>query len=186
MNRKRIEAAAYPENRPLIKNDRELEQAQAKILICQALLANARRTLPPEAFRRESARRLEEWNRLDQSIRTYLTELPEGAAQRTEEEGEAEFKAAMPAARSQNTASVLAGQRVRLEFRMGSGELVQTIELRGARAWGMLQALSGEEPARPMPEAEIEAIKDRVDVIEAALIDVRQSLERLLVDGHEP
>ena len=170
----------------MIKNDRELEQAQAKILICQALLANARRTLPPEAFRRESARRLEEWSRLDQSIRAYLTELPEGAAQRTEEEGEAEFKAALPAARSQNTASVLAGQRVRLEFRMGSGELVQTIELRGARAWGMLQALSGEAPARQMPEAEIEAIKDRVDVIEAALVDVRLSLERLLVDGGEP
>ena len=75
---------------------------------------------------------------------------------------------------------------MRLEFRMGSGELVQTIELRGARAWGMLQALSGEQPSRPMPEAEIEAIKDRVDVIEAALVDVRQSLERLLVDGGGP
>ena len=50
----------------------------------------------------------------------------------------------------------------------------------------MLQALSGEQPSRPMPEAEIEAIKDRVDVIEAALVDVRLSLERLLVDGGEP
>jgi hypothetical protein len=170
----------------MIKNDREREQAQAKLLICQALLANARRSLPPEAFRRESARRIEEWNRLDQQIRAYLTDLPPDAAQRTEEEGEAEFQANIPAARSQNTASVLAGQRVRLEFRMGSGELVQTIELRGARAWGMLQALSGEQPSRPMPEAEIEAIKDRVDVIEAALVDVRLSLERLLVDGGAP
>src|SRR5260370_39431436 len=161
MNRKVTEAAAYRENGPMIKNDRELEQAQAKILICQALLANARRTLPPEAFRRESARRLEEWNRLDQSIRAYLTELPEGAAQRTEEEGEAEFKAALPAARSQNTASVLAGQRVRLEFRMGSGVLVQTIELRGVPAWGMLKELSGVAPARQIPEVEIEATKER-------------------------
>lgn len=170
----------------MIKNDRELEQAQAKLLICQALLANARRTLPPEAFQREAARRLDEWNRLDQQIRAYLTDLPEGAAQRSEEEGQAEYQASMPAAHSQNTASVLAGQRVRLEFRLGNGDLVQTIELRGARAWGMLQALSGEAPSRPVPEAEIEAIKDRVDVIEAALVDVRQSLERLLVDGSGP
>ena len=170
----------------MIKNDQELERAQAKLLISQALLANARRTLPPEAFRREADRRLEEWNRLDQAIRTYLTTLPEDAAGRSEEEGEAEYQAAIPTAQSRNTASVLAGQRVRLEFRMGSGELVQTIELRGARAWGMLQALSGEQPSRPMPEAEIEAIKDRVDVIEAALVDVRLSLERLLVDGGEP
>jgi hypothetical protein len=167
----------------MIKNDRELEQSQAKLLICQALLANARRTLPPEAFRREAERRLEEWNRLDQSIRSYLTDLPPDAAQRSEEEGHAAFEAGVPDARSQNTATVLGGQRVRLEFRMGSGELVQTIELRGARAWGMLQALSGEQPGRPMPEAEIEALKDRVDVIEAALVDVRISLERLLVDG---
>jgi hypothetical protein len=167
----------------MIKNDRELEQTQAKILISQALLANARRTLPPEAFRREAERRLDEWNRLDQAIRAYLTDLPADAAQRSEEEGQEQFEAASLEARSQNTASVLGGQRVRLEFRMGSGELVQTIELRGARAWGMLQALSGEQPSRPMPEAEIEAIKDRVDVIEAALVDVRISLERLLVDG---
>jgi len=167
----------------MIRNDRELEQAQAKLLICQALMANARRTLPPEAFRRESERRLDEWNRLDQAIRAYLTQLPEGAEKRSEEEGLVEFEAAAPAARTQNTATVLGGQRVRLEFRMGSGELVQTIELRGARAWGMLQALSGEQPSRAVPEAEIEAIKDRVDVIEAALVDVRISLERLLLDG---
>src|SRR5947199_168970 len=64
----------------MIKNERELEQTQAKILICQALLANARRTLPPEAFRREAERRLEEWNRLDQAIRAYLTDLPADAA----------------------------------------------------------------------------------------------------------
>jgi hypothetical protein len=169
----------------MINNDRELEQAQAKLLICQALLANARRTLPPEAFRRESARRLEEWNRLDQAIRSYLTDLPEGAGERSEEQGEADYQAAMPEAMGKNTAAVLQGQRVRLEFRMGSGELVQTIELRGARAWGMLQALSGEPPERPLPQAEIEAIKDRVDVIEAALVDVRVSLERLLTEGVE-
>jgi hypothetical protein len=169
----------------MIHNDREMEQAQAKLLICQALLANARRTLPPGAFQREAARRLEEWSRLDQSIRAYLTALPEDAAQRSEEEGQSAYEAAIPEARGKNTAAVLQGQRVRLEFRMGSGELVQTIELRGARAWGMLQALSGEAPSRPLPEAEIEAIKDRVDVIEAALVDVRISLERLLVDGGE-
>lgn len=170
----------------MIRNDRELEQAQAKLLICHALLANARRTLPPEAFRREAAKRLDEWSRLDQEIRAYLTDLPEGAAERSEEEGEAQFEADRPAAAGKNTASVIAGQRVRLEFRLGSGEVVQTIELQGARAWGMLQALSGEPPSRPLPAAEIEAIKDRVDVIEAALVDVRQSLERLLLDGDEP
>src|SRR5262245_52808128 len=46
-----------PRTRPLrpakggrmIRDDRELEQAQAKVLVCQSLLANARQTLPPAA-----------------------------------------------------------------------------------------------------------------------------------------
>src|SRR5260370_42237921 len=102
MNRKVTEAAAYRENGPMIKNDRELEQAQAKILICQALLANARRTLPPEAFRRESARRLEGANPAAQAAPPDPTPAPPGAPQPADQEGRPDAQAAPPPGRRPN------------------------------------------------------------------------------------
>jgi hypothetical protein len=164
----------------MIRDDRELQQAQAKVLVCQSLLANARQTLPPEAFQTESTRWLAEWDRLDRDIRAYLIRLPEGAEHRDAEEGQAAYQALDPQARAKNTAHVMAGQRVRLEFRMGDGELVQVYELRGARAWGVLQTLAGQPPDQPVPQAELEALKDRLDAIEAALVDARRMTERML------
>jgi hypothetical protein len=164
----------------MIRDERELQQAQAKVLVCQSLLANARQTLPPEAFQTESTRWLAEWDRLDRDIRAYLIRLPEGAEHRDAEEGQAAYQALDPQARAKNTAHVMAGQRVRLEFRLGDGELVQVYELRGARAWGVLQTLAGQPPDQPVPQAELEALKDRLDAIEAALVDARRMTERML------
>jgi hypothetical protein len=164
----------------MIRDDRELQQAQAKVLVCQSLLANARQTLPPEAFHAESSRWLTEWDRLDRDIRAYLTQLPEGAEHRDDDEGRAAYQALNPQARAKNTAHVMTGQRVRLEFRLGDGELVQVYELRGARAWGVLQTLAGQPPDQPVPQAELEALKDRLDAIEAALVDARRMTERML------
>lgn len=164
----------------MIRDDRELQQAQAKVLVCQSLLANARQTLPPDAFEKEATRWLSEWDRLDEQIRAYLTRLPEGAERRDPEEGAAAYRALEGEARSKNTAQVMSGQRVRLEFRLADGELVQVYELRGARAWGVLQSLAGQPPDRPVPQADLELLKDRLDAIEAALVDARQMTERML------
>jgi hypothetical protein len=164
----------------MIRDDRELQQAQAKVLVCQSLLANARQTLPPEAFQTESTRWLAEWDRLDRDIRAYLIQLPEGAEHRDAAEGRAAYQALDPQARAKNTAHVMTGQRVRLEFRLGDGELVQVYELRGARAWGVLQTLAGQPPDQSVPQAELEALKDRLDAIEVALVDARRMTERML------
>lgn len=164
----------------MIRDDRELQQTQAKILVCQSLLANARQTLPPEEFEREAARWLSEWERLDRDIRAYLTRLPDGAGRRDPAEGSAAYRAMEGEARAKNTAHVMSGQRVRLEFRLPDGELVQVYELRGARAWGMLQTLAGQPPEHPIPQADLEALKDRLDAIEAALVDARRMTERML------
>ena len=164
----------------MIRDDRELQQAQAKVLVCQSLLANARQTLPPGDFEKEAGRWLSEWERLDQEIRSYLTRLPEGAEHRDAEAGAVAFRAMEGDAYSKNTVHVMSGQRVRLEFRLPDGELVQVYELRGARAWGMLQSLAGQPPEAPVPQAELEALKDRLDAIEAALVDARRMTERML------
>lgn len=164
----------------MIRDDRELQQTQAKILVCQSLLANARQTLPPEEFEKEAARWLSEWERLDRDIRAYLTRLPEGAERRDATEGKAAYRAMEEDARAKNTAHVMTGQRVRLEFRLPDGELVQVYELRGARAWGILQTLAGQPPEQPVPQADLEALKDRLDAIEAALVDARRMTERML------
>jgi hypothetical protein len=164
----------------MIRDDRELQQAQAKILVCQSLLANARQTLPPSEFEKEAARWLSEWDRLDREIRAYLTLLPEGAEHRNLDEGEALYRSLEDQARAKNTAHVMTGQRVRLEFRLPDGELVQVYELRGARAWGMLQSLAGQPPDQPVPHADLETLKDRLDAIEAALVDARRMTERML------
>lgn len=164
----------------MIRNDRELQQTQAKILVCQSLLANARQTLPPDAFEKEAARWLSEWDRLDRDIRAYLSHLPAGAEKRDPVEGEAAYQALEGEARDKNTAHVMAGNRVRLEFRLPDGELVQVYEMRGARAWGMLQTLAGQAPEHPVPLADLEALKDRLDAIEAALVDARRMTERML------
>jgi hypothetical protein len=165
----------------MIRDDRELQQAQAKVLVCQSLLANARQTLPPEDFEKEATRWLSEWDRLDREIRAYLTRLPEGAEYRNAEEGVAAYRALEDQAHAKNTAHVMSGQRVRLEFRLADGELVQVYELRGARAWGILQTMAGQPPeGGAVPQAELEALKDRLDAIEAALVDARHMTERLL------
>jgi hypothetical protein len=164
----------------MIRDDKELQQAQAKVLICQSLLANARQTLPPEGFEKEVSRWLKEWDRLDREIRTYLTVLPPGAESRDAEEGDAAYRALEGDAHAKNTAHVMSGQRVRLEFRLPDGELVQIYELRGARAWGMLQSLAGHAPEGSSPMADLEALKDRLDAIEAALVDARRMTERML------
>jgi hypothetical protein len=164
----------------MIRDDRELQQAQAKILVCQSLMANARQTLPPDAFEKEAERWLSEWERLDRDIRAYLTRLPEGAEHRDAEVGAVAFRAMEGDAYAKNTAHVMSGQKVRLEFRLPDGELVQVYELRGARAWGMLQALAGQPPEAPVPQADLEALKDRLDAIEAALADARRMTERML------
>jgi hypothetical protein len=157
-----------------------MQQTQAKILVCQSLLANARQTLPPAQFEKEAARWLSEWEKLDGELRAYLSKLPEGAENRDEEEGQAQYKAMEADARAKNTAHVMSGQRVRLEFRLPDGELVQVYELRGARAWGILQTMAGQMPEKTPPQAELESLKDRLDAIEAALVEARQMTERML------
>jgi hypothetical protein len=164
----------------MIRNDRELQQTQAKVLVCQSLLANARQTLPPEAFEKEASRWLSEWDRLDREIRVYLSHLPEGAEHRDAEAGAAAYQALEGEAYAKNTAHVMSGNRVRLEFRLPDGELVQVYEMRGARAWGMLQTLAGQPPEQPVPQADLEGLKDRLDAIEAALVDARRMTERML------
>jgi hypothetical protein len=164
----------------MIRDDREMQQAQAKILVCQSLLANARQTLPPAQFEKEAARWLSEWGKLDDELRTYLSTLPEGAENRDPEEGQSAYASMEAEARAKNTAHVMSGQRVRLEFRLPDGELVQVYELRGARAWGILQTMAGQMPEKALPQAELESLKDRLDAIEAALVEARHMTEQML------
>src|SRR5437764_173803 len=54
--------------RHVIRNDEELEQRQAKLLVCQSMIAHARQTLTPDAFWKRARIWMEEWDRLDDEI----------------------------------------------------------------------------------------------------------------------
>src|SRR2546422_9941944 len=114
---------------PVIRDDKDLEQRQAKLLVCQSMIAHARQTLPPDLFWKRTRIWMEEWDRLDDEIRAYLTGLPEGAESRSEPEADAAFQAEFPTIAAKNTAAVLGGEGVRLEFRTRArGDLIQTYE----------------------------------------------------------
>jgi hypothetical protein len=168
----------------VISNDKELEQRQARLLVCQSMIAHARQTLPPDTFWKRTRHWTEEWDRLDDEIRDYLTTLPDDAASRTVEEGESAYASAIPAITAQNTAHVLGSEGVRLEFRSrSSGDIIQTYELRGARAWGILQSLAGLPPEHSVPAPALEVLKDRLDAVEFAMVEARNFLDNLILGG---
>jgi hypothetical protein len=146
------------------------------------MIAHARQTLPPDVFWKRSRHFLEEWDRLDDEIREYLTTLPDDAAQRSAASGEEAFSAAIPQIAAKNTAHILGTEGVRLEFRRGAGgEIIQTYELRGARAWGILQALAGAPPEEAVPAPALEVLKDRLDAVEFAMVEARNFLDSLIL-----
>jgi hypothetical protein len=57
----------------MITNDAELLAAQARVQVIQAMLAHARRTCTPESFQDQARGWLDEWQRLDEEIRSYLS-----------------------------------------------------------------------------------------------------------------
>jgi hypothetical protein len=57
----------------VITNDAELISAQARVQVIQAMLAHARRTCTPESFQDQAKGWLNEWQRLDEDLRTYLS-----------------------------------------------------------------------------------------------------------------
>ena len=56
----------------MIETDSDLMNAQARVQVIQAILANSRRTLSPESFAMQSSGWLKEWDRLEKDIREYL------------------------------------------------------------------------------------------------------------------
>jgi len=166
----------------VIANDKELEERQARLLVCQSMIAHARQTLPPDAFWKRCRHWMEEWDRLDDEIRGYLTTLPDEAANRTVEEAENAFRSAIPGITAKNTAHVLGSEGVRLEFRSRTtGDVIQTYELRGARAWGILQSLAGMPPEQSVPGPALEVLKDRLDAVEFAMVEARNFLDSLIL-----
>jgi hypothetical protein len=166
----------------MIRNDEELEQRQAKLLVCQSMLARARQTLPPDSFWKRARIWVEEWDRLDDEIRDYLTTLPQDAESRSAEAGEAAYQEAFPEITAKNTAAILGNEGVRLEFRLrGSGDLIQTYELRGARAWAMLQAFAGVPPEQSLPAPALDILKDRLDAAEFHLAEARNFVDNLIL-----
>jgi hypothetical protein len=166
----------------LIANDNELEQTQARLLVCQSMIAHARQTLPPDAFWKRTRHWMEEWDRLDDEIREYLTTLPDEADTRAPEAAEAAYAAAIPTITARNTAQILGNEGIRLEFRTGaSGDLIQTYELRGARAWGILQSLAGMPPERTLPAPALDVLKDRLDAVEFAIVEARNLVDSMLL-----
>jgi hypothetical protein len=167
---------------PVIRDDRELEQRQAKLLVCQSMIAHARQTLPPDLFWKRTRIWMEEWDRLDEEIRTYFTDLPEGAEARSEAEANAAIQAELPTIAAKNTAAVLGSEGVRLEFRSRTGgDLIQTYELRGARAWAVLQMLAGTPPEPELTSPALDALKDRLDAAEFAITEARTFVDSLLL-----
>src|SRR2546422_10521041 len=92
---------------PVIRDDKDLEQRQAKLLVCQSMIAHARQTLPPDAFWKRTRHWMEEWDRLDDEIRAYLTTLPDDADQRSQVDAEGAFRPAIPSSTAQNNADNL-------------------------------------------------------------------------------
>ena len=64
----------------VITNDSELLTVQARVQVVQAMLAHSRRTCTPETFQDQAKSWLNEWQRLDEDIRDYLSTPPTRAA----------------------------------------------------------------------------------------------------------
>jgi len=62
----------------MITCDAELDAAQGKVRVIEALLAHTRRMMPQEDFELHAKGWLREWDRLEADIREYLS-TPEAA-----------------------------------------------------------------------------------------------------------
>jgi hypothetical protein len=57
----------------VIQNDADLMAAQARIQVIQSIRAHARRTLTPDSFLAQSKGWLQEWKKIEEDVRAYLS-----------------------------------------------------------------------------------------------------------------